>query len=67
MFEEISSLLILFFTFYFHFSGERQKVLNWLISYNPLWLRIGLEVFIFACESIILICLLAENIKFLSC
>ncbi|XP_016356184.1 abnormal spindle-like microcephaly-associated protein homolog [Sinocyclocheilus anshuiensis] len=23
--------------------GERQKVLNWLISYNPLWLRIGLE------------------------
>nr|XP_015210955.1 PREDICTED: abnormal spindle-like microcephaly-associated protein [Lepisosteus oculatus] len=24
--------------------GERQKVLNWLLSYNPLWLRIGLEV-----------------------
>ncbi|XP_051551033.1 abnormal spindle-like microcephaly-associated protein homolog isoform X4 [Myxocyprinus asiaticus] len=23
--------------------GERQKVLNWLVSYNPLWLRIGLE------------------------
>ncbi|XP_073700281.1 abnormal spindle-like microcephaly-associated protein [Garra rufa] len=23
--------------------GERQKVINWLISYNPLWLRIGLE------------------------
>ncbi|KAJ4943359.1 hypothetical protein JOQ06_005862 [Pogonophryne albipinna] len=23
--------------------GERRKVLNWLISYNPLWLRIGLE------------------------
>ncbi|PKK27812.1 hypothetical protein A306_00005715, partial [Columba livia] len=23
--------------------GERQKVLNWLLSYNPLWLRIGLE------------------------
>ncbi|XP_016409806.1 abnormal spindle-like microcephaly-associated protein homolog [Sinocyclocheilus rhinocerous] len=23
--------------------GERQKVLNWLISFNPLWLRIGLE------------------------
>ncbi|KAM5205842.1 abnormal spindle-like microcephaly-associated protein isoform 2-T2 [Hipposideros larvatus] len=23
--------------------GERQKVLNWLMSYNPLWLRIGLE------------------------
>uniref|UniRef100_A0A672PJ34 Abnormal spindle-like microcephaly-associated protein homolog n=1 Tax=Sinocyclocheilus grahami TaxID=75366 RepID=A0A672PJ34_SINGR len=23
--------------------GERQKVLNWLISYNPLWLRIGFE------------------------
>ncbi|XP_052395479.1 abnormal spindle-like microcephaly-associated protein isoform X1 [Carassius gibelio] len=23
--------------------GERQKVVNWLISYNPLWLRIGLE------------------------
>ncbi|KAJ3599903.1 hypothetical protein NHX12_033857 [Muraenolepis orangiensis] len=22
---------------------ERQKVLNWLLSYNPLWLRIGLE------------------------
>lgn len=25
--------------------GERRKVLNWLLSYNPLWLRIGLEVF----------------------
>ncbi|KAJ7400063.1 hypothetical protein BTVI_108813 [Pitangus sulphuratus] len=24
--------------------GERQKILNWLLSYNPLWLRIGLEV-----------------------
>ncbi|XP_073669678.1 abnormal spindle-like microcephaly-associated protein isoform X2 [Paramisgurnus dabryanus] len=23
--------------------GERQKVLNWLLSFNPLWLRIGLE------------------------
>ncbi|XP_065531390.1 abnormal spindle-like microcephaly-associated protein isoform X2 [Lathamus discolor] len=23
--------------------GERQKVVNWLLSYNPLWLRIGLE------------------------
>ncbi|TRY96933.1 hypothetical protein DNTS_014281 [Danionella cerebrum] len=23
--------------------GERQKILNWLIAYNPLWLRIGLE------------------------
>uniref|UniRef100_A0A8C6UY95 Abnormal spindle microtubule assembly n=1 Tax=Neogobius melanostomus TaxID=47308 RepID=A0A8C6UY95_9GOBI len=23
--------------------GERQKVLNWILSYNPLWLRIGLE------------------------
>uniref|UniRef100_A0A8C6S2L6 Abnormal spindle microtubule assembly n=1 Tax=Nannospalax galili TaxID=1026970 RepID=A0A8C6S2L6_NANGA len=23
--------------------GNRQKVLNWLLSYNPLWLRIGLE------------------------
>ncbi|XP_026178884.1 abnormal spindle-like microcephaly-associated protein isoform X2 [Mastacembelus armatus] len=23
--------------------GERCKVLNWLLSYNPLWLRIGLE------------------------
>ncbi|XP_069088229.1 abnormal spindle-like microcephaly-associated protein [Pleurodeles waltl] len=23
--------------------GERQKVLHWLLSYNPLWLRIGLE------------------------
>ncbi|XP_066094573.1 abnormal spindle-like microcephaly-associated protein isoform X1 [Saccopteryx bilineata] len=23
--------------------GERQKVLTWLLSYNPLWLRIGLE------------------------
>ncbi|KAF6073098.1 assembly factor for spindle microtubules [Phyllostomus discolor] len=23
--------------------GERQKVLSWLLSYNPLWLRIGLE------------------------
>ncbi|XP_060686162.1 abnormal spindle-like microcephaly-associated protein isoform X2 [Hemiscyllium ocellatum] len=23
--------------------GERQKVLKWLLSYNPLWLRIGLE------------------------
>ncbi|MEE6512282.1 hypothetical protein FKM82_019234 [Ascaphus truei] len=23
--------------------GERQKVLNWLLSYNPLWLRVGLE------------------------
>lgn len=26
--------------------GERRKVLNWLLSYNPLWLRIGLEVFL---------------------
>ncbi|XP_034979449.1 abnormal spindle-like microcephaly-associated protein [Zootoca vivipara] len=24
--------------------GERQKILNWLLCYNPLWLRIGLEV-----------------------
>ncbi|KAL1774848.1 abnormal spindle-like microcephaly-associated protein [Sigmodon hispidus] len=23
--------------------GQRQKVLNWMLSYNPLWLRIGLE------------------------
>ncbi|XP_061595024.1 abnormal spindle-like microcephaly-associated protein [Cololabis saira] len=23
--------------------GERKKVLGWLVSYNPLWLRIGLE------------------------
>ncbi|XP_045431978.1 abnormal spindle-like microcephaly-associated protein isoform X2 [Pipistrellus kuhlii] len=23
--------------------GERQKVLSWLLAYNPLWLRIGLE------------------------
>ncbi|XP_034369003.1 LOW QUALITY PROTEIN: abnormal spindle-like microcephaly-associated protein [Arvicanthis niloticus] len=23
--------------------GQRQKVLSWLLSYNPLWLRIGLE------------------------
>ncbi|XP_072244866.1 abnormal spindle-like microcephaly-associated protein [Leuresthes tenuis] len=23
--------------------GERNKVLKWLLSYNPLWLRIGLE------------------------
>ncbi|XP_075384796.1 abnormal spindle-like microcephaly-associated protein isoform X2 [Tenrec ecaudatus] len=23
--------------------GERQKVLDWLLFYNPLWLRIGLE------------------------
>ncbi|XP_060934824.1 abnormal spindle-like microcephaly-associated protein [Limanda limanda] len=23
--------------------GERKKVLDWLLSYNPLWLRIGLE------------------------
>ncbi|CAK6442302.1 unnamed protein product [Pipistrellus nathusii] len=23
--------------------GERQRVLNWLLAYNPLWLRIGLE------------------------
>ncbi|KAM5302162.1 abnormal spindle-like microcephaly-associated protein [Glossophaga mutica] len=23
--------------------GERQKVLSWLLSYSPLWLRIGLE------------------------
>ncbi|NWQ68255.1 ASPM protein, partial [Neopipo cinnamomea] len=23
--------------------GERQKILNWLLSYNALWLRIGLE------------------------
>ncbi|XP_039984243.1 abnormal spindle-like microcephaly-associated protein isoform X1 [Xiphias gladius] len=23
--------------------GERRKVLSWLLSYNPLWLRIGLE------------------------
>ncbi|KAM8816330.1 abnormal spindle-like microcephaly-associated protein [Rhynchonycteris naso] len=23
--------------------GERHKVLTWLLSYNPLWLRIGLE------------------------
>lgn len=31
--------------FIFHYLlGERRKVLNWLLSYNPLWLRIGLEV-----------------------
>ncbi|XP_061489951.1 abnormal spindle-like microcephaly-associated protein [Rhineura floridana] len=24
--------------------GERQKILNWLLCYDPLWLRIGLEV-----------------------
>nr|XP_033478007.1 abnormal spindle-like microcephaly-associated protein [Epinephelus lanceolatus] len=23
--------------------GERRKVLDWLLSYNPLWLRVGLE------------------------
>ncbi|XP_053324917.1 abnormal spindle-like microcephaly-associated protein isoform X2 [Spea bombifrons] len=23
--------------------GERQKILNWLLSYTPLWLRVGLE------------------------
>ncbi|XP_054837436.1 abnormal spindle-like microcephaly-associated protein [Eublepharis macularius] len=23
--------------------GQRQKILNWLLCYNPLWLRIGLE------------------------
>ncbi|XP_077308892.1 abnormal spindle-like microcephaly-associated protein [Lithobates pipiens] len=23
--------------------GERQKILSWLLSYNPLWLRVGLE------------------------
>ncbi|KAM6455279.1 abnormal spindle-like microcephaly-associated protein [Liasis olivaceus] len=23
--------------------GERQKILSWLLCYNPLWLRIGLE------------------------
>ncbi|XP_040215825.1 abnormal spindle-like microcephaly-associated protein [Rana temporaria] len=23
--------------------GERQKILIWLLSYNPLWLRVGLE------------------------
>ncbi|KAL6108354.1 aspm [Pungitius sinensis] len=23
--------------------GERRKLLHWLLSYNPLWLRIGLE------------------------
>lgn len=23
--------------------GERQKILCWLLSYNPLWLRVGLE------------------------
>lgn len=32
--------------FCIHFSGERRKVLDWLLSYNPLWLRIGLEVFL---------------------
>lgn len=32
-----------------HLSGERKKVLNWLLSYNPLWLRIGLEVFWHMC------------------
>lgn len=31
-------------TFVISFLGERKKVLNWLLSYNPLWLRIGLEV-----------------------
>lgn len=35
------------FSFFFPLLGERQKVLNWLLSYNPLWLRIGLEVFHF--------------------
>lgn len=33
------------FFFFVAFLGERRKVLNWLLSYNPLWLRIGLEVF----------------------
>ncbi|XP_078741296.1 abnormal spindle-like microcephaly-associated protein homolog, partial [Lampetra fluviatilis] len=23
--------------------GERRKIVRWLFSYNPLWLRIGLE------------------------
>uniref|UniRef100_A0ACB8F329 Uncharacterized protein n=2 Tax=Sphaerodactylus townsendi TaxID=933632 RepID=A0ACB8F329_9SAUR len=23
--------------------GQRQKILNWLLCYNPLWLRMGLE------------------------
>lgn len=33
------------FIFIFHYLlGERRKVLNWLLSYNPLWLQIGLEV-----------------------
>lgn len=31
------------------FLGERKKVLNWLLSYNPLWLRIGLEVLSYLC------------------
>lgn len=35
--------------FCIHFSGERRKVLDWLLSYNPLWLRIGLEVFLSVC------------------
>lgn len=24
--------------------GLKQNILNWILSYNPLWLRIGLEV-----------------------
>lgn len=35
------------YDFFLLLLGERQKVLNWLLSYNPLWLRIGLEVFHF--------------------
>ncbi|KAL8178197.1 UNVERIFIED_CONTAM: hypothetical protein K2H54_035587, partial [Gekko kuhli] len=30
--------------------GQRQKVLNWLLCYNPLWLRIGLEQLVSHCH-----------------
>lgn len=52
----------------FHLSGERRKVLNWLLSYNPLWLRIGLEVFshtsVFIC--CFSICLFTQYLNFFS-
>ena len=38
----LNSYLYIFLLF---FTGLKQKILDMLLSYNPLWLRIGLEVY----------------------
>lgn len=52
----MNKLQVTFPRVFYRLSGERQKVLNWLLSYNPLWLRIGLEVFLYTLF-LLLICL----------